>query len=264
MADRDTRRSATNLLVLSSDQPLLAYSARQYTVTRPSTEAEYVAADTGARALTWVSSLAAELRIPVEARSASLRIDDKPATKYHEGHIVVDTRADIHLLTDNKSAFNITHTSGSSMRTKQLDVRHLGIQQQVQARVLRLSQVPTSEKWAEFPTPGCRPRALQGRNAEDRLRSVILPIANTGRLIMSNFMYVLFAVRSTCLTDSVSTRGDLSLPLSKQGYRCAKVLLPLFLLIPNKVLNLKGRLWVNLKMVFGGLNRDISNCQRTR
>lgn len=150
--DRDTRRSVTGLLALASDQPLAASSARQYTVTYSSKEAENVSADTGAWALTWVLSLAAELLILVEARPASLRIEDKTATKYHEGRIVVDSRADLHLPTDSSGAFDIAHTSGPSTRTKHLDVRHHYIQQQVQAPVLRLSQVPASEQWADFLT----------------------------------------------------------------------------------------------------------------
>ena len=47
-ADRDTRRSLTGLLVLAMKQPIVWASARQETVTHSSTEAEYIAADTGA------------------------------------------------------------------------------------------------------------------------------------------------------------------------------------------------------------------------
>lgn len=151
-ADPDTRRSVTGLLVLASNQPIAWASARQATVTHSSTEAEFIAADTGARALTWLASLANELRIPVVARPASLPIDDKPATKYHDGHIVVDTGDDLLLLTDNKGAFDISHIHGPSKRTKHLSVRHFYIQQQVQARVLRVSQVSTTEQRSDFLT----------------------------------------------------------------------------------------------------------------
>ena len=51
----------------------------------------------------------------------------------------------------------MAHINGPSNRTKHLDVRHFYIQQQVLARVLRLTQVPTSEQWADFLTKAlCR------------------------------------------------------------------------------------------------------------
>ena len=130
-ADRDTRRSITGLIVLAMKQPIVWASARQATVTHSSTEAEYIAADTGAKVLTWLATLADELRIPVVKRPVSLRIDDKPATKYHEGTIIKDNLNDLLLLTDNKGAFDIAHTNGPSKRTKHLDVRHHYIQQQL-------------------------------------------------------------------------------------------------------------------------------------
>ena len=92
------------------------------------------------------------MRIPVVNRPASLRIDNKPATKYHDGEIIVETRQDLQLLTDNKGAFDISHTNGPSKRTKHLDVRHHYIQQQVHTKVIRMTQVPTSEQWADFLT----------------------------------------------------------------------------------------------------------------
>lgn len=147
-ACRNTRRSTTGMLLLASDQPIVWASARQATVSHSSTEAEFIAADTGARTLTWMAALADQLQVPVVARPASLRIDDKPATKYHEGHIVVDTRDDLRLLIDNKGAFDIAHVNGPSKRTKHLDVRHFYIQQQVHAGIISLTQVPSSEQRA--------------------------------------------------------------------------------------------------------------------
>lgn len=82
-------------------KPIVWCSARQATVTHSPTEAEYIAVDTGSNTLTWIEYPAKEIRIPVVNRPASLRIDDKPATKYHEGNIIVDTRQDLLMLTDN-------------------------------------------------------------------------------------------------------------------------------------------------------------------
>lgn len=77
-----------------------------------STEAEYIASDTGAKTLTWLASLADSLQKPVVKRPTSLRKDDKPATKYHDGNIITDIRQDLLLLTDNKGAFDIANTNG--------------------------------------------------------------------------------------------------------------------------------------------------------
>ncbi len=56
-SDLDTQRSISGTLGLLGDQPVVWTSARQKTVTHSSTEAEYVAADTGARTLIWRSQL---------------------------------------------------------------------------------------------------------------------------------------------------------------------------------------------------------------
>ena len=71
-------------------------SSRQATVTHRSTESEYITAETGAKILVWLASLANELRIPMVQKSM-LKIDDKVQSKYHEGKIVEDTRNDLKL-----------------------------------------------------------------------------------------------------------------------------------------------------------------------
>ena len=58
--------------------------------------------------LTWLSSLANELKIPMK-KKATLKIDNKISTKYHDGEIIQDNQNDLHLLVDNK-AHLILHT----------------------------------------------------------------------------------------------------------------------------------------------------------
>lgn len=74
--------------------------------------------------------------MPVINRPTSLRIDDKPETKYHEGNIVTEIRQDLLFITDSKGAIDIAHAKDPSKRTKHLDVRHNYLQQQVHKRVL--------------------------------------------------------------------------------------------------------------------------------
>lgn len=115
-------------------QPIVWASARQVTATHSSTKAEFIAAGTGAKALTWLASLAEELRIQVVKRPVSLPIGGKPATKYHRGEIMKDDRQDVLLLTDNKRAFDIAHTNSLSKRTKHLVVRNHYTQQKIHTK----------------------------------------------------------------------------------------------------------------------------------
>ena len=120
--------------------------------THSSTEAEYVAADTGARNLTWMSNLANELHIPMKKRTATLVKDDKPSTKYHDGIIIKNGANDLHILVDNKGAFDIANSYGPSKRTKHMAVRHHYIQHQIDKKLIRISLVPTTKQLADFLT----------------------------------------------------------------------------------------------------------------
>ena len=131
--------------------PILWISSLQYTVSHSSTESEYISADTGARMLTWLSSLANELKIPMK-KKVTLKIDNKISTKYHDGEIIQDNQNDLHLLVDNKGAFDIAHSYGPSKRTKHLDVRHHYVQQQINNGVITMTLVPTTEQQADFLT----------------------------------------------------------------------------------------------------------------
>ena len=101
--------------------------------------------------LTWLSSLANELKIPMK-KKATLKIDNKISTKYHDGEIIQDNQNDLHFLVDNKGAFDIAHCYGPSKRTKHLDVRHHYIQQQINNGVITMTLVPTTEQQADFLT----------------------------------------------------------------------------------------------------------------
>lgn len=70
----------------------------------------FFSADTGARNLTRISNLADELLIPMQKQEATLIIDTKPSAKYHEGIIVPNQANELHLLVDNKGAFDIANS----------------------------------------------------------------------------------------------------------------------------------------------------------
>jgi hypothetical protein len=151
-SDVDTRRSVSGVLVTVNGQPVFWSSSRQHTVSHSSTEAEYIAADTGARVLVWLAALADDFRVPLARRPTTLTIDDKPAARYHDGRITVDNRADLAIHVDNSGAIDMAYASGPTKRTKHLDVRHHYIQQCVARRVLRLQQCTTDEQLADVFT----------------------------------------------------------------------------------------------------------------
>lgn len=148
-SDPDTRRSITGGLILASGQPVTWMSARQKTVTHSSTEAEYIAADTGTRTLVWLLKFADELDVPLVKRQRTLRISDKPATRYHDGEIIPDHRPEAQLKIDNTGAIAIAQASSPTRRTKHLDVRYHYIQEIVHKGIIKLAQVPTTEQLAD-------------------------------------------------------------------------------------------------------------------
>lgn len=85
---------------LASKQPVLWTSLIQATVTHFSTKSDDIAADTGAKKMTWLSKLAKELKILCSEKT-TLMIDNQPSTRYHEGKIIEIFNHDFHLLVDN-------------------------------------------------------------------------------------------------------------------------------------------------------------------
>lgn len=117
-----------------------------------STEAEFIPANKGARNLTWISSLANELLISIQKQEATLIINNKPSTKYHEGNIISYEANDLHLLVDNKGALNISNSYRSSKRTTHVeDLQHY-LQYQVNNEVVRKILVPVTKQIADFLT----------------------------------------------------------------------------------------------------------------
>ena len=99
-----------------------------------------------------MSNLADELHIPMKKKTAILVIDDKPSTKYHDGFIIKNEANDLHILVENKGAFDRANSYGPSKRTKHMAVRRHYIQHQINKKVIRISLVPTTEQLADFLT----------------------------------------------------------------------------------------------------------------
>lgn len=68
-AETNTRRPVSGILVKVSGMVLAWTSARQATVTHSSTESDYISANTGARILVWLASLANKVKNFDEAKN---------------------------------------------------------------------------------------------------------------------------------------------------------------------------------------------------
>jgi Reverse transcriptase (RNA-dependent DNA polymerase) len=146
----DTRFSG--VLVTVNGSPVHWSSSHQTTVTHSSTEAENIAADSGARVLVWLAQLADDLRVPLVKRSTTLTIDDKPVATYHNGVVITDERRDLALRVDKKGAIDMAHAHGPTKRTKNLNVRHHYLQQCVARKILFMKQCTTDEQLADCLT----------------------------------------------------------------------------------------------------------------
>jgi hypothetical protein len=140
------------VLVTVNGSPVYCSSSHQTTVTHSKTEAEYIAADAGARVLVWLTQPADDLRVSLVKSSTSLTIDDKPAATYHNGVEITDERRDLALRVDNKGAIDMAHAHGPTKRTKHLDVRHRYLQQCVARKVLSIKQCTLNEQLADCLT----------------------------------------------------------------------------------------------------------------
>lgn len=115
-ACKDTRRSVSGNLLTTNRMLIMWGVALQGVPSHSFTESEFTSADTGAQNLTWISSLADELHIPMQKQTATLVIDNKPSTKYHDGEILANEANDLHLLVDNKVVYDIENSYGPSKR----------------------------------------------------------------------------------------------------------------------------------------------------
>jgi hypothetical protein len=92
----DTRVSISGVLLMVNGSRVHWSSSRWTQVTHSSTEAEYIAADAGARVPVWLAQLSDDLRVPLVKRSTTLTID-KPAATYHNGVLITYERPDVAL-----------------------------------------------------------------------------------------------------------------------------------------------------------------------
>ena len=90
--------------------------ARNCTVTRAhsSSEAEYIAADTGARLLAWVATLGQEMKIPL-AQQKVPTVEAKPSNEYHDGVESTKNQPALIQLIDNHGAIDMASPRANQM-----------------------------------------------------------------------------------------------------------------------------------------------------
>jgi hypothetical protein len=135
--DKDTPRSVTRVLLTVNGVPVHRVSCRQRTVTLSSPEAECTVSR-AARDITWVTSLARDMCIPLASESAVLHVDEKAYTRHDHPNPPVSTPITA-IAVDNSGDITMANVEGPTKRTKHIDIHRHYVQQQVAAGVLALS-----------------------------------------------------------------------------------------------------------------------------
>jgi hypothetical protein len=128
----DTRRSRTGVVFTHAGNVVHYRSSMQKSVATSSSEAGYVAAGVAAKDLKWLRSLAQEWRVNLDITPTPLQ-----STKLH---------------IDNSGAIAMSTSNGPTRRSKHVDIQHHFLNEQVQAGVIRPTNVPIAEQKADLFT----------------------------------------------------------------------------------------------------------------
>ena len=141
--------------------PVSWCSKRQSTVALSSTEAEYIALTLAAKEATWIRLLLTELGLldPNEQHARIKIIGSNSCAKAIEGDVGIARGGEqmeqkqmgqtIPLKGDNQSSISLVHNPVYHARTKHIDIQHHYIRDEVAAKRIELSYVPTAEMIAD-------------------------------------------------------------------------------------------------------------------
>jgi hypothetical protein len=125
----DTRRSTTGFVITKGSHLLNWKASKQSTVSLSTAEAEYKALSDLGRDLAWFANLLKELEIGISTTNIE---------------VAVDNRAAIDLAK--------SEASQNSFRTKHMDIRLHFVRELIQAALIKLHYVKTTENIADFLT----------------------------------------------------------------------------------------------------------------
>ena len=151
--DKDDRKSTSGFIFILNGGPVSWCSKKQPTVALSSTEPEYIALILAAKETTWLRLLLTELGllqpdqqhtlIKVSEQNSSAHaieddLDDLDTTRGRGGEEII-----IQLKGDNQGSMALAHKPVFHSRTKQIDIQHHYIRDEVASKRIELSYVPT-------------------------------------------------------------------------------------------------------------------------
>lgn len=157
--DKESRKSTSGYIFMLNGGPVSWCSKRQSTVALSSTEAEYIALTLASKEATWLCLLLTELGLLqtgdqhaeikiVKSNSCALAIaNNRIAQGGKEGQPAL-SRA-IPLKGDNQGSISLAHNPVFHVRTKHIDIQHHYIRDEIAAKRIELSYVPTGEMIAD-------------------------------------------------------------------------------------------------------------------
>ena len=166
--DKDSRKSTSGFIFMLNGGPVSWCSKKQATVALSSTEAEYIALTLAAKEATWLRLLLTELGLlqpddqhalikvleqntSAQAIQANLSIERGGETESSEKGIErgVEDEIVIPLKGDNQGSIALAHNPVFHSRTKHIDIQHHYIRDEVAAKRIELSYVPTEQMIAD-------------------------------------------------------------------------------------------------------------------
>ena len=153
--DKDSRKSTSGFIFMLNGGPISWCSKRQLTVALSSTEAEYIALTLAAKEATWLRLLLTELGVlEADQQHAEIKVSNKNSCvqainrdlnslKPSDGDPTVSLKG------DNQGSLALAHNPVFHARTKHIDIQHHYIRDEVEAKRIELTYVPTGEMIAD-------------------------------------------------------------------------------------------------------------------
>ena len=153
--DKDSRKSTSGFIFMLNGGPISWCSKRQLTVALSSTEAEYIALTLAAKEATWLRLLLTELGVlEADQQHAEIKVSNKNSCvqainrdlnslKPSDGDPTVSLKG------DNQGSLALAHNPVFHARTKHIDIQHHYIRDEVEAKRIELTYMPTGEMIAD-------------------------------------------------------------------------------------------------------------------
>lgn len=153
--DKESRKSTSGFIFMLNCGPISWCSKRQATVALSSTEAEYIALTLAAKEATWLRLLLTELGVlEADQQHAGVKISgmdscvqaiNSDLSSLNSG----DADSTVSLKGDNQGSLALAHNPVFHARTKHIDIQHHYIRDEVAAKRIELTYVPTEEMIAD-------------------------------------------------------------------------------------------------------------------